>query len=69
MTHHGLQQYKKKPLALKNAPVTFQSAINATMALARGKTSVMHLDEAVLSKDPEQHIHEVGRVLRLMSEA
>lgn len=35
MTHHGLYQCKRKPLALESKPVTFQSAINVTMASAK----------------------------------
>ena len=70
VTHHGLYRYTRMPFGLKNAPATFQRAMDVILASVKWQTAIVYLDDVIVfSTDIGQHVHQVDRVLRLMSEA
>lgn len=57
------------PLGLEIVPVALQRALNVILALRKWQTAIVYLNDVIVFlKDAEQHIRQVDRVLRLMSE-
>ena len=67
-THKGLFQYKRLPFGIASAPALFQRTMES---LLQGLPSLcVYIDDIlVTSKDDEEHLHNVGEVLRRLEEA
>lgn len=68
--HLGTYRYSRMPFGLRNAPVTFQRALEIILSEVRWRTSLVYLDDIVVfSKNTEYHIGLVDHILRLLSNA
>lgn len=70
VTHHGLFMYKRVLFGLKNAPATFECAMNAVLASVRWQHVVAYLDDfVVFSITTSHHIEQAATGLKLMKRA
>ena len=68
--HMGTFRYKRMPFGLRNAPATFQRALDIILSGVRWKTCLMYKDDVVIfSKTEEEHFTQVNHVLTLLEEA
>ena len=66
-THCGTFRYTRMPFGLKNAPATFQRALNIILSGARWQICPFYLDDVIVfSKGLEQHLVQVDTVLTLL---
>ena len=69
-THRGTFRYKRMPFGLKNAPTTFQRALDILLSGVRWQICLVYLDEfIVFSKDYESHLDHLDLVLSSLREA
>jgi hypothetical protein len=69
LTHKGLYQYRVLSFGLCNAPSTFQSVMNHTLAPLLGKCVVVYIDDIlVFSRTMEEHKEHLAQVLKLLRE-
>lgn len=60
----------RAPFGLKNAPGTFQRAIDVILAFIKWQTAILYLEDVIFfSHDAKKHNHRGERVLSLMREA
>ena len=65
-TFAGTFRYKRMPFGLRNAPATFQRALDIILSGLRLQTCLIYLEDAIIfSKDVESHLKDVDEVLRL----
>ena len=66
-THCGTLRYTRIPFGLKNAPATFQRALDIILSGPRWQICLVYLDDVIVfSKDMEQHLAQVDTVLTLL---
>ena len=69
-TFAGTFRYKRMPFGLRNAPATFQRALDIILSGVRWQTCLIYLDDVIIfSKDIESHLKDVDEVLRLLHQA
>ena len=69
-THVGTYQYRRMPFGLKNAPATFQRALDMILSGVRWTTCLIYIDNVIIfSKTLEEHIRHTDEVLGLLKEA
>ena len=69
-THLGTYRYIRMPFGLRNAPATFQRALDIILSGVRWRTCLVYLDDVVVfSKDQESHLEHLDDVLALLEEA
>ena len=69
-THMGTFRYRRMQFALRNAPATFQRALDVILSGVRWKTCLVYIDDVVIfSNTQEEHFKHVDHVLGLLKEA
>ena len=64
-THCGTYQYTRMPFGLKNAPATFQRALDMVLAGYRWKSCLVYIDDVIVfSKSFDEHLVHVKEVFR-----
>lgn len=70
VTHHGLFQYTHMPFGLRNAPATFQRAMDIVLSSVKWNFCLVYLDDIVVfSPDAKRHIEHLDHVLTLLRQA
>lgn len=70
VSHKGLYQFKVMPFGLSNAPATFQRLMNTVLAGLTHNCCMVYLDDIVVASPTfDQHLSDLGRVLRRLSNA
>ena len=68
--HEGIYRFTRMPFGLKNAPATFQRAIDIILSRVKWQYALVYLDDVIIySKSFEEHIVHVRTVLTLLSKA
>ena len=69
-SHHGLYRYTRMPFGLRNAPATFQRAIDIILSRVKWRTALVYLDDIIVySPDAESHFDHLKEVLQLLHQA
>ena len=69
-SHCGAFRYTRMPFGLRNAPATFQRALDIILTGVRWKTCLVYLDDVIIfSKSMEEHVQHVDDVLELLGNA
>ena len=70
ITHMGLFRYLRMPFGLRNAPASFQRALDIILCGVRWQTCLIYLDDVIVfGKTTEQHLKDVDNVLQLLGDA
>lgn len=70
VTHNGLCRYNRMPFGLKNAPATFQRAMDVILATVKWQFALVYIDDVLsFSPGPEEHIKQVEIVFKLIHQA
>ena len=70
ISHMGTHRYIRMPFGLRNAPATFQRALDIILSGVRWQTCLIYLDDVIVfSKSMEKHIQDVDEVLQLLGDA
>ena len=70
VSHHGLFRCTRMPFGLKNAPGTFQRAIDIILATVRWQCAIVYLDDIVIfSNNVKEHLQHITKVLSLLNNA
>ena len=68
--HSGTYRYRRMPFGLRNAPATFQRALDIILSGVRWQTCLIYLDDVIVfSRTIEQHVRDVDTVLTLLRKA
>ena len=68
--HQGTFRYIRMPFGLRNAPATFQRALDIILSGVRWQTCLIYLDDVIVfSRSAEQHVRDVDKVLSLLRAA
>lgn len=66
-SHHELQIFFKIPLCLKNAPSTFQLAMDIILSMVRWQLGLVHLDNVLIFiRDVEEYLDHTMPLLGLL---
>jgi hypothetical protein len=66
-SHFGVYQFRRLPFGLRNAPCTFQRAIDIILSGIRWKTCFVYLDDVILfSSSRDMHLKHVNEALNLV---
>jgi Reverse transcriptase (RNA-dependent DNA polymerase) len=69
-SNYGLYQFRRLPFGLRNAPATFQRAIDVILSGVKWTTCLVYLDDVIIySPDRETHLRHVDEALTLLREA
>jgi len=69
-THCGIYHSLSMPFGLKNAPATFQRALNIILSGLKWQICLFYLDDVIIfSANAEQHVEDVDTVLHRLREA
>ena len=69
-SHCGLYRFFCMPLGLKNAPATFQQAVDIILSRVKWETALVYLDDFIIySKTVMKHLAYVREVLRMLRDA
>lgn len=69
VTHHGLLQFIRMPLGLRNAPGTFQLPIDIILSICKWNFSMVYLDEIIIFSNNVDNIDHITLVLTLLGQA
>jgi len=68
--HEGAYQYKRTPFGLKNAPATFQRALDIILCGVKWQSCLIYIDDVIVYyRTEEEHVGHVDRVLRQLRDA
>jgi hypothetical protein len=66
-SHYGIYRFLRLPFGLRNAPATFQRAIDIILSRVKWKTFLVYLDDVIVfSKNRAAHLTHVAEVLTLL---
>ena len=69
-TFMGTFRHKRMPFGLRNAPATFQRALDMILSGVRWQTCLVYIDDVIIfSRNVEDHLHHVDEVLTLLRRA
>ena len=69
-THMGTFCHVRMPFGLRNAPATFQRALDIILSGLRWQTCLIYLDDVIVfSKDTKEQVAHVDQVLTLLRQA
>ena len=69
-SHMGTLRYTHMPFGLRNAPTTFQRALDIILSVVRSKKCLVYIDDVVIFSETEkEHFTQVSHVLTLLEEA
>ena len=69
-SHMGTYRFKRLPFGLKNAPATFQRALDMVLSGVRWQTCLIYLDDVIVfSRTEGEHLVQVDQVLTLLRKA
>ena len=69
-SHSGLYRFLRMPFGLKNAPATFQRAVDIILSRVKWETALVYLDDVIFySRTVTEHMAHVREVLRLLHTA
>lgn len=69
-THMGTFRHTRMPFGLRNAPATFQRALDIVLSGVRWQTCLVYLDDVVVfSRSYEEHVDHVDHIPSLLAEA
>ena len=68
--HAGSYKFIRMPFGLRNAPATFQRAMDIILSRVRWKHCIVYLDDIIVFSDTrDDHLSHLDEVLRLLKEA
>ena len=68
--HKGAYHYKSMPFGLKNAPATFQRALDIILSGVKWQSFLVYLDDVIIYfKTQEEHVQHLDDVLGLLRAA
>lgn len=69
-SHHGLFLFIRMPFELKNAPASFQRAVDIIMSRVKRQSALVYLDDIIVySKSVTKHLVHVRTMLTLLRNA
>jgi hypothetical protein len=69
-SHYGIYRFIRLPFGLRNAPGTFQRAVDIILSGVKWKTYLVYLDDVIVfSSSREAHMHHVDEALTLLERA
>ena len=69
-SHVGTYRYTRMPFGLRNAPSTFQRALDVILSGVRWKICLVYLDDVIIfSRDEKEHLDHLDTVLTLLEDA
>ena len=69
-SHSGLYRFLRMPFGLKNAPATFQRAVDIILSRVKWQYALVYLDDVIVySKTIKEHFIHVQTVLQLLRDA
>ncbi len=69
-SHFGTYRFMRMPFGLRNAPDTFQRAVDIILAGVKWKSCLVYLDDVIVfSRNIEEHFDHLQDVLRLLEQA
>jgi transposase InsO family protein len=69
-SHFGVYQFRRLPFGLRNAPGTFQRAIDIILSGIKWKTCLVYLDDVIIfSSSRKMHLQHVNEALNLLGGA
>ena len=70
VTHQGLFQFTRMPFGLRNAPATFQRAIDIILSSVKWQYCIVYIDDVIIfSKSIGDHFDHLNEVLTLLGDA
>ena len=68
--HAGSYKFLRLPFGLRNAPATFQRAMDIILSRVRWKYALVYLDDIIIfSRDDDSHLRNIECVLKILQEA
>ena len=69
-SHGGLYRFVRMPFGLKNAPETFQRAVDIILSRVKWHHALVYLDDVIIySHDVREHFNRVHEVLSVLKDA
>ena len=69
-SHQGIFRFRRLPFGLRNAPATFQRAIDVILSRVKWRTCLVYLDDVIIfSPDRASHLRHVHEALTLLRQA
>jgi hypothetical protein len=66
-SHYGIYRFLRLPFGLRNAPATFQRAMDIILSGVKWKTFLVYLDDVIVfSKSMKDHLAHVAEALTLL---
>ena len=66
-SHWGVYRFKRMPFGLRNAPATFQRALDVILSSVRWQSALVYLDDVIIfSRNFEDHVRDVQTTLSLL---
>ena len=70
VTHQGLFHFTRMPFGLRNAPATFQRAIDIILSSVKWQYCIVYIDDVIIfSKSIPDHFNHLNEVLTLLGDA